>query len=225
VKTYKASKATAGEEGTTIAMWLKGRANGSPRAGERTILRYESQWFKSAGEDYAHYEHVCDRAHLSCVGCGLCASLDGTQPDDVNVLNALSTKKGEPLILGPWTARTNYLADFQPIEQVNYYHALLRALRSQAGGRSKQRNPDAARLDRIVGPAREVAAYILQGGSGELHVCESWNTHEDVLALTVACAREAAQVLQSVPAAREFLREACSGVDITTGIADEEIAP
>jgi len=185
------------DEPVSLRLRYNGRDNASPRRGEETIMQIESGFYRSSPDQWDHYPYVCDRVHGSCVACGLCASLDATQPAvrigrylvHANVLNVLKpTGRREGILMAP----EPFGADYLPSDKAaNYYASIF----VKEGGRWVA-NPEAADEDWIAGALEEVAGYLRQGHDPDANACESWDTHEDVRKLTAFCYWNALKILK-----------------------------
>jgi hypothetical protein len=69
------------DERSHIMMRDKRKVNGSPNRGQWSLLYNEKNFFRAGKEQMDDMDYVCDRASKSCKACGLCATLDGTEPD------------------------------------------------------------------------------------------------------------------------------------------------
>lgn len=165
------------------------KRNFSPYAGEASEYVSEYMWHDSFlrvmnVEAYDADPWVCDRAHQGCKACGLCASLDGTEPGDANPLNMY------PPVPGPEGA--TYLEhnpagadDEGDFFQDRLVEGMERAgLTANAGRRLRNPGPPAPSLEWIGDSLAAVADYLDKDTSTDADFCEGWNTHEHASALT-----------------------------------------
>lgn len=72
------------KEPSLIQLRSNHKLNASPRKGEWTNLFFQGNFFRAGKKQMTDMQFVCDRASQSCKACGLCATLDGTEPDWTN---------------------------------------------------------------------------------------------------------------------------------------------
>lgn len=123
--------------------------NASPHAGEPTTFESLASWFRPL-DYFEDAKYVCDRVSGSCASCGLCCTLDGTQPQNVNWLNVMPqgilsrlaalpkaerARLGKPILKGPqgpvWNPEAiGYVATFLPARggTMEYFQAVLHYL-------------------------------------------------------------------------------------------------
>lgn len=178
-------------EPCALHLRYNGSDNVSAKRGAATIMRFEAGYYRSSPDQWDHLPYVCDRTHWSCVACGLCASLDGTQPGGVNQLNVLTTSSGRgDVLMAPEPYGADYLPHRKGHGDPNYYASIF----TEEDGRWVA-NPD-VNEDWIAGALEEVAGYLKQGLDADTNACESWNTHEDVRTLTAFCYWNALKIMK-----------------------------
>ena len=93
-------------EPTVVALKSDDPLNASPNRGKWTLLHYSGNFFRAGKEQMGNLQYVCDRASKSCKACGLCATLDGTEPGWQNpVLAELG------LVPKEYDAQASYVSD------------------------------------------------------------------------------------------------------------------
>lgn len=166
----------------TNAKW-----NNSQYTGEMSeFLSIGSYWRMSGPHQVEHLPFVCDARKLGCKACGLCATLDGTEPGNVSPIM-------EPYGLVPIPYSRTY------VEKAKF---LKNPIGDDVGGSISEdffgdileevfirKNPGAGvrTLEKdqgwIADALRGLAAYVVKIE----YFVEGWNTHEDTLNLTGYC--------------------------------------
>ncbi len=198
--------------------------NNSPYAGEKSEYIWEGSFMRPTNKDLLDYwPYVCDRLSHSCKACGLCATVDGTEPYGVSSIMA---EYG--MLPDSW--ETGYVMD-EGASSDEWFGELLK----EAAGTSEDgyvKNPaDEVDLDWVSAALQEVAMYNLQGEDPKNHCVEGWNTHEDVLNLTAYCywvllrAGHRAELSGSdaIAAAHDFVDDATGGIDFMWDVSELEL--
>jgi hypothetical protein len=173
-----------------------------------------------------YWPYVCDREDHSCKGCGLCATVDGT---DAGGVSGVMGEYG----LFPDAWQTGYVMKQgapDPRDPSDWFELLLQ---EGAGGefRSNPGFAEEADLDWVSEALQEVAMYNLQGESPANYCVEGWNTHEDVTTLTAYCywvllragRRAGFSGGDAIDAAHEFVDGATGGIDFMWDVRELEL--
>jgi hypothetical protein len=165
--------------------------NVSPFRGEETVLESfgGSWWRMRSAEDVNHLPWVCDARKLNCKGCGLCATLDATEPDGESPIMAEHDLHPIPysrtyVEVPKKRAQRNPV--FEGDEVGSLSESFFADILSEVFVRE---NPSAQTVTIVQDPSwvadalRELAGYFLKL---EYYV-EGWNTHEDAGDLLAYC--------------------------------------
>lgn len=164
---------------------------------EESELVMRGGYYRASLDQVGHLKYVCDRIGKGCKGCGLCATLDGQYPGDVNPAMAehglLPTpfKGGYVDTMAPKAKRRRFRNPEDTVLTVSDYAGSLNEdlFAEMLGEAILCANPDEACItveqseEWIANTLWEVASYCMANG----YYVQGWDTHEDASVLMAYC--------------------------------------